>query len=160
MCNPGHIKTGTRKLLFSLHWHPFIFFDLIGPMSSTGRGVTLPLYRTLVQAGTKPQPQRDIPEPVYEYYTFSGYTSIQCWSDKHCSSTGWPLRGGTKREQFIVDSHVKQAVFTVLLNLFTEWSKKNILVSMFSSYLHDNTEAGDYFFRRLLFILLVVKMYE
>ena len=31
---------------------------------------------------------------------------------------------------------------------------------MFSSYLHDNTEAGDYFFRRLLFILLVVKMYE
>ena len=30
---------------------------------------------------------------------------------------------------------------------------------MFSSYLHDNTEAGDYFFRRLLFILLV-EMYE
>ena len=34
MCNPGHIKTGTRK---------FIFFDLIGPMGSTGKGVTSPL---------------------------------------------------------------------------------------------------------------------
>ena len=29
MCNPN----------------PFIFFDLIGPVGSTGRGVTLPLYR-------------------------------------------------------------------------------------------------------------------
>ena len=28
MCNPGHIKTGTRRKLLSLDWNPFIFFDL------------------------------------------------------------------------------------------------------------------------------------
>ena len=41
MCNLGHIKTGTRKLLLSLHWNhhiipPFIFFYLIGPMEGAG----------------------------------------------------------------------------------------------------------------------------
>ena len=52
---------------------------------------------------------------------------------------------------------VKQAVFTVLLNLFTAWSKKIIRVRMFSSYLHDNTEGGEFFFSRLVFILWRLK---
>ena len=33
----------------SAQTHPFIFFDLIGPMSPTGRGVTSSLHRSAVE---------------------------------------------------------------------------------------------------------------
>ena len=36
---------------------------------------------------------------------------------------------------------------------------KTILVCMFRSYLHDNTEGGEFFWPTLVFILLEVKMY-
>ena len=44
MCNPGHIKDLDQKTITFSPLKPFIFFDLIGPMGSTGRGVTSPLF--------------------------------------------------------------------------------------------------------------------
>ena len=73
---------------------------------------------------------------------------------------GNSVHDSTKSEQFFVDSLVKQAVFHSLNEPIYSLVQITILVSMFSSYLHDNTEGGDFFLSRLVFILLEVKMNE
>ena len=57
MCNPRHIKTGTRKKLLCLHWNPFILFDPIGPMGTTGRG-----WLTCSIAGAYSRPRKCVLE--------------------------------------------------------------------------------------------------